>query len=540
MFIQYSRREYRERGTGTTKYDADHSVGFGGSYEEEVDGTVRLRDLADLPDLKLQPIVTPEHFDPTIRWVVTTDMLDPSRYLSGGELVLTGLMWRAGPEDSRTFVRAVSKAGIAALAASDGGVVPDDLVDACREHGLPLFRVPADIAFATVTESVVRQLSTARASDLSLVLDRHRRLVASAGPGGGLGPLLEMVSSDLGMKCWVVASSGRVLAGSENPPDTAAVAREFMTSVRLPRYCRTQRVSIFPVDGEATPRVVDWFVAFESDWQTWDVPRTSLAGQLASIVAVERGRVDERVSGSGILAQEFVRSIVGGATPADILAQMHVIGLDTETRYAAIVAATSGETLRLGELRPLLRELLAPLDITLGVVENEAIAVVEARTDKTDAVRRAVQSVTPGLIGSGTTIGVSAPTAAADIRSAIEEARYARRLAEGRGADCSVVGHDELATLTILLANVPDDVRRMFTSRLLDPLTEYDDQHNSDLIATLSVYLDTNGAWTRCAEQLHMHVNSVRYRMQRIEELTGRDLSRLEDRIEFYLALRLR
>ncbi|MBY4127065.1 helix-turn-helix domain-containing protein [Rhodococcus fascians] len=360
---------------------------------------------------------TPEHFDPTIRWVVTTDMLDPSRYLSGGELVL---------------------------------------------------------------------------------------------------------------------------AGSENPPDAAAVAGEFLTSVRLPRYCRTQRVSIFPVDGEATPRVVDWFVAFESDWQTWDPTRISLAGQLASIVAVERGRVDERVSGSGILAQEFVRSVIGGATPADILAQMHVIGLDTATRYAAIVAATSGETLRLGELRPLLREVLDPVEITLGVVENEAIALVEARTDKTDAIRRAVQSVIPGLVGSGTTIGVSAPTAAADIRSAIEEARYARRLAEGRGADCSVVGHDELATLTILLANVPDDVRRMFTSRLLDPLTEYDDQHNSDLISTLSVYLDTNGAWTRCAEQLHMHVNSVRYRIQRIEELTGRDLSRLEDRIEFYLALRLR
>ena len=231
---------------------------------------------------------------------------------------------------------------------------------------------------------------------------------------------------------------------------------------------------------------------------------------------------------------------MGGATPADILAQMHVIGLDTETRYAAIVAATAGETLRLGELRPLLRELLAPLDITLGVVENEAVALVEDRTDQTESIRRAVQSLTPGLIGSGTTIGVSAPTAAADMRSAIEEARYARRLAEGRGDDCSVVGHDELATLTILLANVPDDVRRMFTSRLLDPLTEYDDQHNSDLVATLSVYLDTNGAWTRCAEQLHMHVNSVRYRIQRIEELTGRDLSRLEDRIEFYLALRLR
>ncbi|MDI6629606.1 MAG: PucR family transcriptional regulator ligand-binding domain-containing protein [Rhodococcus sp. (in: high G+C Gram-positive bacteria)] len=501
---------------------------------------MRLRDLADLPDLKLQPIVTPEHFDPTIRWVVTTDMLDPSRYLSGGELVLTGLMWRTGPEDSRTFVRAVSKAGISALAASDDGVVPDDLVDACLEHGLPLFRVPADIAFATVTESVVRQLSTARASDLSLVLDRHRRLVASAGPGGGLGPLLEMVSSDLGMNCWVVTSSGRVLAGSENPPDTEAVAQDFMNSVRLPRYCPEQRVSVFAVDGESAPRVVDWFVAFESDWQTWDAPRLSLAGQLASIVAMERSRVDDRLSGSGILAQEFVRTIVGGATAADILAQMHVIGLDIETRYAAVAVATSGETLRLGELRPLLREVLAPLEITLGIVDGEAIALVEARTDRTDSVRRAVHTLAPGLIGSGTSIGVSAPTAPADIRSAIEEARYARRLAERRGSDCSVVGHDELATLAILLANVPDDVRRMFTSRLLTPLVDYDDLHNSDLVETLSVYLDTNGAWTRCAEQLHMHVNSVRYRIQRIEELTGRDLSRLEDRIEFYLALRLR
>ncbi|MDJ0412264.1 PucR family transcriptional regulator [Rhodococcoides fascians] len=508
--------------------------------KSEVDVTVRLRDLADLPDLMLQPIVTPDHFDPTIRWVVTTDMLDPSRYLNGGELVLTGLMWRTGPADSQTFVRAVSKAGVSALAASDGGVVPDDLVAACREHGLPLFRVPADIAFATVTESVVRQLSTARASDLSLVLDRHRRLVASAGPGGGLGPLLDMVSSDLGMKCWVVTSSGRVLAGSDGPPDTEALAQEFMTAARLPKFSREHRVSIFPVDGEASPRVVDWFVAFESDWQTWDAPRISLAGQLASIVAVERSRADDRRTGSAILAQEFVKSIVGGALPTDIVAQMGVIGLDVETRYAAIAAAASGETVRLGELRPLLGEIVAPLDITVATVDGEAIALIDAAADRTEAVRSAVRALMPGLAGSGISIGVSAPAAPGDLRSAIEEARYGRRLAERRGGDCAVVGHDELATLTILLANVPDDVRRMFTARLLAPLTEYDAQHHTDLIATLSVYLDTNGAWTRCAEHLHMHVNSVRYRIARIEELTGRDLSRLEDRIEFYLALRLR
>ena len=40
------------------------------------------------------------------------------------------------------------------------------------------------------------------------------------------------------------------------------------------------------------------------------------------------------------------------------------------------------------------------------------------------------------------------------------------------------------------------------------------------------------------AEMLHLHVNTVRYRVERIEELTGRDLSRLEDRVDVFLALR--
>lgn len=49
-----------------------------------------------------------------------------------------------------------------------------------------------------------------------------------------------------------------------------------------------------------------------------------------------------------------------------------------------------------------------------------------------------------------------------------------------------------------------------------------------------------SGSWTKCADLLHLHVNTLRYRIQRIEELTNRDLSRLEDRVDFFLALALR
>jgi DNA-binding PucR family transcriptional regulator len=121
----------------------------------------------------------------------------------------------------------------------------------------------------------------------------------------------------------------------------------------------------------------------------------------------------------------------------------------------------------------------------------------------------------------------------------VEEARYARTLAAGRADDVRIVGHDELAGLVLLLASVPDDMRQLFRARLLDPLTEYDETRNSDLIPTLAAFLECNGSWTACATRLHLHVNSVRYRIQRIEELCHRDLSRLEDRVEFFLALRM-
>ncbi|TMR40615.1 PucR family transcriptional regulator [Actinomadura geliboluensis] len=45
-------------------------------------------------------------------------------------------------------------------------------------------------------------------------------------------------------------------------------------------------------------------------------------------------------------------------------------------------------------------------------------------------------------------------------------------------------------------------------------------------------------SWRRSATRLHVHVNTLRYRIRRIEDLTGRDLGTLEDRVDFFLALR--
>ncbi|MFI0451740.1 PucR family transcriptional regulator [Actinomadura sp. 6N118] len=512
---------------------------------------MRLRTLLDMPDLRLAVVTGEDQLDRVIRWVVTTDMLDPSRYLSGRELVLSGLVWRSGPADSEIFVQALTKAGVSALAAWDAeaGTIPGDLIDACRRHRLPLFRVPEDVAFATVTEEVVRHLSTARAADLAAVLDRHRRLVAGATEGAGLGSILELVGRDLGMRCWVVTPAGRVVAGSHPLPDDidpAGVARVFLTAPRLPHRLRTPDLSIFPVAADTTSRVADWFIVCEGDWEEWPAERRALTGELAAIVALERVRSDDRLSVEGRLAQELVRLIVAAAGTDEILPRLELSGLDVLSSFVAVAATSRGTErgdLRPGELRTLLREILPGPRPVVGLLDEEVIALLpvpaEGEHDVAGGIHRVLQVIAPGLADSGLAVGVSDVVAAGELRGAVEEARYARRLAAGRTDPVCVVGHDELATHVLLLASVPDDVRHMFRVRLLDPLLTYDEVHKADLIRTLETFLQNSGSWTRCAEQLHLHVNSVRYRIQRIEELTGRNLSRLEDRVDFFLALRL-
>src|SRR5918998_1584269 len=125
---------------------------------------MQLRDLLARPALGLRLLhagSAPDALDRPVRWVYTTDLIDPGRYLSGGELVVSGLVWRREPADSDRFVATLARSGAAALAAGATVFhgVPDDVLEACRRHDVPLVEVPEDVSFATITELVTTELT---------------------------------------------------------------------------------------------------------------------------------------------------------------------------------------------------------------------------------------------------------------------------------------------------------------------------------------------------------------------------------------------
>ncbi|MEU6843489.1 PucR family transcriptional regulator ligand-binding domain-containing protein [Streptomyces sp. NPDC046716] len=558
---------------------------------------MRLRALLDTDALGLRLLGGEEELDRTVRGVMTTDLRDPSRYLSGGELVLTGLAWRRDAEDSEPFVRILNAAGVTALAAGEAelGAIPDDLVQACVRHRLPLFAVNESVAFATITEHVVRQVSGERAGDLAAVVDRHRRLMTSGPTGGGPDVVLDLLGSDLDLRAWVLSPAGRAIAGSgvsgpELPAEVCArLAAEHLSATRTGRRA-PHRVtvdgstySLFPIRSGARGAALagsrdvretvlsDWLLAVEADAGDWPEERLDLLQGVTQLISVERDRRDAARTVRRRLAQEVLELVQSGAAPAEIAARLRVAapvllpGLGAAPHWQVVVAKVEweGGDIEGGPVaQSLLEEILVdplssgpePSDrIAVAHTGDEAIALVPLPAVPTeengaeqgliaDALLTSVRDpLSAGLADDGRlTIGVSAAVHSAEgLRGALEEARHARRVAGARTGLVCAAGHQELASHVLLLPFVPDDVRRAFTARLLDPLRDYDRKHRAELIPTLEAFLDCDGSWTRCASRLHLHVNTLRYRVGRIEQLTNRDLSRLEDKLDFFLALRM-
>ena len=100
-----------------------------------------------------------------------------------------------------------------------------------------------------------------------------------------------------------------------------------------------------------------------------------------------------------------------------------------------------------------------------------------------------------------------------------------------------MVSHDLTGSHALLLALQDQDVLDAFRESLLSPLEEYDAQHGGSLVDTLRTFLETGGRWQETADLVHVHVNTLRNRLERVESLTDRRLDSTPDRVDLWLAL---
>ncbi|MEV4316292.1 helix-turn-helix domain-containing protein [Actinocrispum sp. NPDC049592] len=477
---------------------------------------MRLRTLLETTDLGLTLLTGgPEALDRVISRVFTATLRDPSRYLSGGELVLSGMEWWDSPEASDAFVSALAAAHVTALGAGTaemgGGPVPSHVLDACERHKVPLVAVPVHVSFATISERVILGLASSRG------LDRHRSLVAAV--PAGLSALVEAGSVALGAPAWVLTAAGRLLAGPEMAGDRrTTLVRRVLRADRLPVFAAG--CSVFDCRG--------WFLVIAGDHRTWDADEQAVATEFVTLVGLERSRLDETRRIENRAAGPLLKVLLSeSATQAEVQSRLAT----TEFDGPVVVLSAVG-------IPAVIEELLAsfPGPALVGAVEGETFGLLGA--DEPGAVVAALKE-TLRITSPALRMGVSVCPDLTSLRTAVQEVRHARKLAELSASRTSIVVGDEVASHQLLLAAVPDELRRSFRAKILGPLTAYDAQHRSELVRTLRVFLEHSGSWAATSAELHVHVNTLRYRVSRIAELTGRDLTQFADRVDLYMALQI-
>ncbi|MFJ2580166.1 PucR family transcriptional regulator [Kitasatospora aureofaciens] len=513
-------------------------------------------DLLHLDDLDIRLAWgTPDLLDRPVTGVSSTDLQDPARYLQPGELVLTGLVWwqPADASGALRFATALRSAGVAALLAGEGthGSIPDRLADACRTHGIPLLAVPAGVSFRAVTDRVYLRLwgdLRAGAQDTAAIPETVRHdLLDLMHAGAAPGEVLAHAVGRLGVPdCSITTAGGRAVATTATPVPPAGRG-----DAGLP---------VGPQDGSPFD---GWRLRPHVRAAAAEPMLQALADLLAPLAARDRaaagarrraaGRLLEVLAGEGGLAEPLAACGLGEAealvaVTARIDGGRIDEGWDGGRRDGGRRDGgrrDGGRTDGNGDGAPAawsahaLAEALHPLGVPYAAGTDRAgraAALVAAPADRVaERLRRARPALQARLTGRRTLrvgVGPAAPPSPAALRAALVQARYV--LEGSAGPVGSAV---ELDSLAGLLRGIPPEVTAAFHARLLAPLAAHDRENSVSLLGTLAVFLDHDGSWARTAESLHIHVNTVHYRIRRIEELTGRNLARLQDRLDLRAAL---
>jgi purine catabolism regulator len=490
--------------------------------------------------------------DHRIRWVHISELEDPTPWLAGGELLLTTGIQLSSPARQRRFVALLAEHELAGLGLGTGFQhkrLPKVLTEEAEKRDFPLFEVPYEMPFIAITERAFTELVNEQYGVLERGLTYQERLERLVIEERGLDEILTSIASAVSGSVLLLDGNGRPLAGGETPPGTlAAIAAE--TSART----RAGRVAPFsPEDGDLAaatlvvplpesngPTARAWLAVIKDGAELTELDRL-IARQAAIAVGLElmRERVvreTERRLAGDVLAD----ALRGRLEPDEVRGRLRPFGIGAD---AAVLVFELADPAGLeSELETVLaREGVPALVATTTAARRELLCAVidPGAEDPVELARRARAA----LAAEGAEVRAAASRAgsAGAVHRAFHEARCALEATSlTNGTAPEVASHRDLGSFTLLLALQDDEALRLYAESLLAPIESTEGEYGGELLRSLEAFIEQNGQWERAARELYCHRHTLRYRIRRIEELTGRDLSRAHDRIELWLALRAR
>jgi sugar diacid utilization regulator len=353
--------------------------------------------------------------------------------------------------------------------------------------------------------------------------------------GAGLPAVARAAARVLDASVALIERSGAVLAVAGASPDQEEkllAGGERVTTVEL--------------------RVADSVVG-ELRYRAKAAPDQAIARMVTTLLALELERSRAPDWQSEEVAGTFVAAVLAREVTdrGDIVARAAELGSDLEKGAGAIVIRAAPRTAQTGEWRERVLTLAMRTLRALGpgalassaegevAAEIAVIVPVEGEERLQRAAAGLARELEDTLPGFHLTIGASRHVGdPVDLYRAGNEARLAVNVGEAEGR--LLMAFEDTGAYRLLLPAMSEDPGELerFFAETIEPLAAYDDQYETELVTTVEAYLANDGNVAATAKQLFTHRHTIRYRLERVRELCGHDVSATEGREKLGLGLK--
>ncbi|MGQ4462718.1 PucR family transcriptional regulator [Streptomyces violaceoruber] len=537
--------------------------------------------------LKLTVRAGEDRLDVPVRWAHVSELADPVPYMEGGELLLiTALKLDAeDPEAMRRYVKRLAGAGVVGLGFAVGvnyDDVPEALVDAARQEGLPLLEVPRRTPFLAISKAVSAAIAADQYRAVTAGFAAQRELTRRTltdGPEGLLAALAAQVDGWAALYDasgavvasapeWAGRRAARLTADVQRLRERPAPASSVVGGAGNTGHSENaDRVELHSLGTSRRPRAA---LAVGTAAALGTAERYAVHSAIALLtLTTERSRslheaglrIDAAVlrmllAGEPDHARTVAGDLYGGLLDAPFRVLVAESGaarnrgptaahtaagtggdpggdpLGTLGTLGALAEAAESAAARAGEA-----VLAVPDGERLVVLATDGGAAVAACVEHASALEAARPAAEPLAGGDeeSLVVGVSAPSGPIAASAAYKQAQQALSVARRRGRVC--VEHEHVAAGSVLPL-LADDAVRAFADGLLRALRDHDATGRGDLVASVRAWLSRHGQWDAAAADLGVHRHTLRYRMRRVEEILGRSLDDPDVRMELWLALK--
>ncbi|MET8395746.1 PucR family transcriptional regulator [Streptomyces anthocyanicus] len=537
--------------------------------------------------LKLTVRAGEDRLDVPVRWAHVSELADPVPYMEGGELLLiTALKLDAeDPEAMRRYVKRLAGAGVVGLGFAVGvnyDDVPEALVDAARQEGLPLLEVPRRTPFLAISKAVSAAIAADQYRAVTAGFAAQRELTRRTltdGPEGLLSALAAQVDGWAALYDasgavvasapeWAGRRAARLTADVQRLRERPAPASSVVGGAGNTGHSENaDRVELHSLGTSRRPRAA---LAVGTAAALGTAERYAVHSAIALLtLTTERSRslheaglrIDAAVlrmllAGEPDHARTVAGDLYGGLLDAPFRVIVAESGaarnrgptaahtaagtggdpggdpLGTLGTLGALAEAAESAAARAGEA-----VLAVPDGERLVVLATDGGAAVAACVEHASALEAARPAAEPLAGGDeeSLVVGVSAPSGPIAASAAYKQAQQALSVARRRGRVC--VEHEHVAAGSVLPL-LADDAVRAFADGLLRALRDHDATGRGDLVASVRAWLSRHGQWDAAAADLGVHRHTLRYRMRRVEEILGRSLDDPDVRMELWLALK--